>query len=105
MLYHGGDIPTVRGTERASIGDWVPSLETTPTAGGRCVLGDEYGMVAHGGLLAIINGVRAGQSLVDEFVCVLHDGRQALFCEIRALACAQPKAGSEFRSREGREEL
>lgn len=44
----------------------VPFLQAAATAGGRGVLGDEDGVVPHGGLLAVVGGLGRGETLLDE---------------------------------------
>src|SRR5215213_1700984 len=101
----GEDVAFLFIAERAALLNPVPFLEAAAAAGGRGVLCDEGGVVAHGRLLAVVGGLGGREALVYEVRGVFeHDG-QPLRAQVRQLLAAQPEAPAELRLAERREEF
>lgn len=85
--------------------DPVPFLEAAAAAGGGGVLGDEDGVVAERGLLAVVGNLRWSEALCDEIDRVAQHHVHPLVVQVLQLAPAQVKPAPERGAGEGGEEL
>jgi len=69
------------------------------------VLGDEDRVVPHGGLLAIVGGLRRREPLLDEVLRVRQDDVQALLLEVGRFPAPQSESAAELGSLQRFEEF
>ena len=81
-----------------AFGDLMPFLQTGSAAGGGGVLGDEDGVIAHGGLFAVVGRLGRGQALGDEVAGMGFDGGHTLGVEVPLFLGTKFEAAPEFRA-------
>jgi hypothetical protein len=100
-LEGGQDVLLLFGQKGAAFGNTVPFLKAAATAGRRSVLRYESGMMPHGRLLPVVEGMGRGQSLLYKVGGVLEDDAEPSLLEVFKLFAAQAKAPAERRAVEG----
>jgi hypothetical protein len=92
---HLNDIVQLRFAKCPALRNKVPFCQTGSAARACCVLSDECGVAAHGGLAAIVRGFGGGQALGEELPRVLKHGGQAFGLQVLPLLRAEPEAAAE----------
>ena len=101
----GDDVVLFRVGQGVAAGDPVPFFEAAAAAGGGGVLGDEDGVVAHGGLLAVVGDVRGGEAVADEGAGVVEGAGEAVLAGVGEFLRGEAEAAAEGGFREGGEEV
>ena len=75
--------------------DTVPFRQTSATAGGGGVLGDEDWMAAHGCLFAIVRRMRGGETRGDDLGRMLQNLRHPATLQVLHLLLTEPKPAAK----------
>ena len=92
---HLNDIVQLRFAKCPALRNKVPFCQTGSAARAGCVLSDECGVAAHGGLAAIVLRFRRREPLGEKLPGVVQDGRQAFGLQVLPLVRAELEAAAE----------
>ncbi len=78
-------------------GDRVPFLQAATAAGCGGVLSDEYRVVPHWGLLAVVRWIGGSETLLDELLSVQHHGVQPFALQVFPFSGREPEPTAKVR--------